>query len=246
MYSTNHLNGPIYHMVHFKNLANILKYRNLYSLEKLGQTRIAPHSIAHKHVQDLRDRVFVWSLSEKKYRSLHSYVPFYFATHTPMLRYQQKNNIQDDVLFFQVSRSILKEPGVLFTDGNAANQQLSRYKGEKVYIIPATGLNKPCKRKYYPQGPLGTNSKHSEFYNNIIFLDNLKWDVINDRQSRDDDKTRIRHAEVLIPDNLSLKLIHGISVKTPDMTKAVNTLIANNGLANRIPLALCQPDLYFQ
>src|SRR5437763_8413245 len=78
---------------------------------------------------------------------------FYFATHTPMLFVQYKNGIQDEIVIFEVDRSILKAQGVLFTDGNATNQQLSKYMGEVIDIIPATKLNSDCRRRYRPSGP---------------------------------------------------------------------------------------------
>jgi hypothetical protein len=162
-----------------------------------------------------------------------------------LLYVQYTRRIQDQIGIFEVSRAILKEPGVVFTDGNASNQQLSKFGREKVGIRPATLLEPHCQRKYYPYGPLGSNRNRSNFYANTAFLDQLDWDVINDRWFDDDEKKRIKHAEVLVPDLLPLARITGIFVRSRDMVGAVNALIEECGLKGRIPSAISRPDLYF-
>src|SRR5947209_7641347 len=164
----NYLDGYIYHMVHFENLRSIFQNGALLSNEILRERGIIARSIANNEVQALRSRIFVWDSSSKNYRSLHSYVPFYFATHTPMLRNNQ--GIQNRLIIFEVTRHILRNQGVLFTDGNASNQQLSKSKGERVGITPATDLNNPCIRVYRPGGPFGSNPDRSGFYSNTVFL----------------------------------------------------------------------------
>ncbi len=106
MEQTKYLNGYIYHMVHVDNLPSIFHQGALLSKEILRQKAIAPRSIAYDSVQDLRDRIFIKDFSKKDYRSLHSYVPFYFATCPPMLYVQRKAGIHDQIIFFEVSRSI--------------------------------------------------------------------------------------------------------------------------------------------
>ncbi len=91
MPGVDYLVGSIYHMVHFNNLQNIFQRRALLSKERIIQERISSQSIAFEEVQNLRDRIFVWDYSKKAFRNLHSYVPFYFATHTPMLWYNNIN-----------------------------------------------------------------------------------------------------------------------------------------------------------
>jgi len=154
MSSVNYLNGYIYHMVHFDNLQNIFRRRALLSKQKVIQERIHYHSIANDEVQGFRDRIYIWDFSKEKYRSLHSYVPFYFATRPPMLHNKYTEGVQDEIVIFGFSRSILTRQGVLFTNGNASNQQLSKFGKEKVGITPAT-LGTACIRKYHPGGPYG-------------------------------------------------------------------------------------------
>jgi hypothetical protein len=247
MSDVSYLDGYIYHVVHFDNLRNIFQRRAILSKQKVFQERIHYHSIANDEVQSFRDRIYIWDFASQKYRSLHSYVPFYFATHPPMLHNKYTEGVQDRIAIFEVSRSILKDQGVLFTNGNASNQQLSKFKGEKVGITPATASAEECFRKYHPGGPYGANASRSDFYRNLTFLDRLDWGIINDQYSMEDKKerTRIKHAEVLVPDILPLGRVQGISVKTQDRMQAINALIEQCGLTGRIPSAVCKPGLYF-
>lgn len=100
-------------------------------------------------------------------------------------------------------------------------------------------------RKYRPNGPNGSNTNRTEFYSDIMFLDQLKWDIINDRWFNDSERKRIKHAEVLVPDILPLGQLRGISARTQIIVQAVNKLIAKNELVGRIPSAGWQPNLYF-
>jgi hypothetical protein len=246
MSGENYLDGYIYHMVHFDNLRNIFQRRAILSKESVMQEVIKYQSIAYEEVQGLRDRIFIWDSLKNAFRGLHSYVPFYFATLTPMLFVQYKKGIQDEIVIFEVSRSILEKEGVLFTDGNASNQQLSKYSHEVVDIMPATPTHDNCRRRYRPNGPHGTNTNRTDFYSHVTFLEHLNWDVINSRWFRDDEKRRIKHAEVLVPDIYPLRGVQNILVRTPNMVKRVNDLISECGLSERIPWAMCRPNLYFE
>lgn len=203
MAGINYLEGSIYHMVHYDNLANIFRRRALLSKEKVLDEKIAYRSIANDEVQGLRDRIFIWDVSKRLAKPLHSYVPFYFATQPPMLHNMFKRGIQDEIVIFEVSRSILQDPGVLFTNGNATKQQLAKYGKEKVFILPATAASPSCKRRYYPiDSHHQANSGCSELFADVALLDHLDWEGINNRryiESRDE-YVRIRHAEVLVPD----------------------------------------------
>src|ERR1700692_2594971 len=102
MLNVDHLSGSIYHMVHFENLQYIFGRRAVLSKEKVIQEKIAYRSIAYKNVQGLRDRIYVWDFSERRFRTLHSYVPFYFAIRTPMLYVQYKEGLQNEIVIFEV------------------------------------------------------------------------------------------------------------------------------------------------
>src|SRR6266705_132864 len=118
---------------------------------------------------------------------------------------------------------------------------------EKVYITPATSLRDPCHRGYNPPGgPYGTNTNRSDFYCDIACLERLKWDIINDRWFNDDEKKRIKHAEALIPDILSIQKIQSIAVNNQKLPRDVNILIDECGLKGQIPYATFNPQIFFQ
>jgi hypothetical protein len=100
---------------------------------------------------------------------------------------------------------------------------------------------------YRPNGPYGISLSRSDFYSDIALLDHLDWDGINNRRRIEplEEYIRVRHAEVLVPDLLPLGRVAGIAVRTRDMVQAVNTLIEECGLAERIPFATYKPGLYF-
>lgn len=245
MAGINYLDGSIYHMVHFDNLTNIFRRRALLSKLKVLEEQIDYRSIAFEEVQSLRDRIYVRDMFDGKIRQLHSYVPFYFETHSPMLYVQYRNDIQDEIVFFEISRAILKEKSVLFTDGNASNQQLAKYGSGTVLITPATPSNPSCTRNYNPRFPYGTNPHCSNFYSDAQLLGNLNWDIINGRWFNEDEKKRIKHAEVLVPDIVPLSRVQGIYTRTIKMALVVNALIDEHGLTGRIPNTIAKPEMYF-
>lgn len=246
MSDTHYLDGFIYHMVHYDNLRGIFQRRAILSKRRVEEENLSYRTIANDEVQDIRDRIYVWDFTKRRYRSLHSYVPFYFATRTPMLHNKFTEGTQDKVCIFEVSRGILRDEGVIFTDGNASNQQLSKYREEKVGIMPAT-ISRECQRRYHPGGPFGMNASRSNFFADVKFLERLDWNIIDDRATLEDkrERTRIKHAEVLIPDLLPLGRVQEIAVKTREMVVKVNALIGEAGLTGRIPTPVCKPWLYF-
>ena len=111
MSERDYLSGYIYHMVHFKNLQNVFLRRAILSKEMVMKEAIEYQSIAFEEVQSLRDRIFIWDFLKQRYRRLHSYVPFYFTTYTPMLYVQYGRGIQKEIVIIEVSRSILMKSG---------------------------------------------------------------------------------------------------------------------------------------
>ena len=56
-------------------------------------------------------------------RPLPDYVPLFFTPRTPMMRV--KKDIQDDMAILCLDSNLLLQKGVIFTDGNAANNGTS-------------------------------------------------------------------------------------------------------------------------
>lgn len=244
MQNVNYLDGFIYHMVHVDNLRGIFQYKALLSKEMLESKGVVPRSIAYDSVQNLRDRIFIVDFYEHRWRNLHSYVPFYFSPCPPMLYVQLGNGMQNKLVIFKVPRSVLKNQGAVFTDGNATNQQLSQGRNERVFIVPAGGKRGNCTRQYTPSGPLGTSPLISNFYCDIKFLETFNWKGINNQYSLDQESKRVRSAEVLIPDRLPITEIYAIAVGTIEMVDVVNAVIAECGVEKLVPLATYEPDLF--
>jgi hypothetical protein len=112
--------------------------------------------------------------------------------------------------------------------------------------MPATRQNADCRRRYKPgNNPLGTNPSCSSFYSDTLLLDKLDWSIINNRDFTTAERTRIKHAEALIPDCVMLNRIEGISVSSLVVAQEVNELIQSCGVANIVPLANYKPELFF-
>jgi hypothetical protein len=66
-------------------------------------------------------------------RSLHDYVPLYFATHTPMqyvISIRDKKLSQHELVFIEVdTKKVLNLPGIFTTDGNAASSETQFFAG---------------------------------------------------------------------------------------------------------------------
>ncbi len=118
-----------------------------------------------------------------------------------------RNDI-DEIVILEIHRTILREPGALFTNGNATNQQLSQIQGEIVKIVPAI-IDVPCRRYYRPGGqPYGTNPNRSDFYCGVELLDELNWFGIKGGYIEDwDEHQRLMSTEALRPDRLPLNVI---------------------------------------
>lgn len=242
----NYLDGYVYHMAHFDTLKSIFLRQAILSKEKVLQEQLSYQSIANDEVQNLRDRVFVYSYAIKKFKSLHYYVPFYFATHTPMLYRQYRDGIQGRIALLEMKRTLLELRGTVFTDGNATNQQLSSEGTEIVQIMPMIADNDSCRRRYLPNGPYGKNVNRSTVYGNTSLLDKLDWNNINERQwGNDPEKKRIKHAEALVPEMLSITEILNIYVSNYALMWNVNDLIVECKLKGYVPFATCKPELFF-
>ncbi|WP_201372633.1 DUF4433 domain-containing protein [Ktedonobacter robiniae] len=241
----NFLGGYAYHMVHISNFPSILREKALLSKESLSQKGINPYSIALESVQALRKRITVQRPGMPSPRQLHSYVPFYFILRAPMSYAPNVKGQQNRLLVLEIELIILNEPEVLFTDGNASMQKLSRYGTEVVVIDPANARRDTCIRRYHPGGPHGTGENWSDFYSDVAFLDRLNWGVLNGGTFIDnrEEFTRIRSSEVLIPDRLPISKIVGIYASNPDLAQDANDVVKMFGLERAVPEVVCRRGL---
>jgi len=106
----------IYHMTHINNVSSILRHGLL--SHGNGRTSV---DISNRAVNNRRNRIDPFYK-----KTIHSYVPFYINPKNAML-YVRKA-IQEDIVIFSFDRELIKENGVLFTDGNAASSSTRFFK----------------------------------------------------------------------------------------------------------------------
>lgn len=103
----------LYHFTHVENMPSILEH-GLLSHNEAHAKGLVEEDLSDPEVQALRgNRRF------SSGRSLHDFVPLYFNPKNPML-YRLREH-QDDIVILFLDQRLLAQPGVFFTDGNAAN-----------------------------------------------------------------------------------------------------------------------------
>lgn len=119
----------LFYMAPLENAALIL-HLGVYSYNRVNDSPElcgGRHSIADPFVNGRRHRLVI------NERSLHDYVPLYWATHTPMqyvVTQKEKRLEQQKLVFFLFDPSkIFAISGVLSTDGNAACEETLFYEG---------------------------------------------------------------------------------------------------------------------
>jgi hypothetical protein len=175
----------LYHLTALSNLKSILAW-GIFSLNAATDT---PHkNVSWSEVQlRRRDKFLIGSLN------LHDYVPFYFATHTPMqyvITHETNNSTpsltQDQLAILKIdAREVFQLSDIVFTDGNAASQNTA-------FLTEPDELNK------------------------------LNWSVIrNFRYCFTRELKRLKSAEVLVPRHLPKDAISGIIVYNETAQNAV-------------------------
>ena len=174
----------LHYLTHIDNVPSMLA-NGIMSFKKVKSLGLLHYDISDNYVQARREHRSIPNIN----RSIHSYVPLYFATQTPMhyvITHSDKTKkhhsiiSQDNIVFLDINaQSIFQTPGVFFTDGNAA-------------------------------------SHDTAFYTNLADLDKLNWQNINHPcsypQGYDPEWRRTKASEVLVPDNIPPKYISRIVV----------------------------------
>lgn len=104
----------LYHFTHVAHLPSVFNY-GLRSHNNAHELDLVQHDISNPDVQDLRAQRFIGG------RPLHDYVPLYFNPRNAMLFDVFKKHTLKDIVFLRLSRKLMLQKGVWFTDGNAAN-----------------------------------------------------------------------------------------------------------------------------
>lgn len=104
----------LYHFTHMDNMPSMLEH-GLLSHNQAHAKDLVEEDISNPEVQALRG-----NRHSPSGRSLHDYAPLYFNPKNPMLYLLREH--QNDVVILLLDRRLLAQPGVFFTDGNAANR----------------------------------------------------------------------------------------------------------------------------
>lgn len=113
----------LHHMTSIENIPSILKF-GIFANSIIRAARLTYTDVSNQDVQMNRNLAIPGTA-----KRVHDYVPFYFATHTPMQYVITHSTAtrpltisQRDLVFIDIAADqLLSKPGVLFTDGNAAS-----------------------------------------------------------------------------------------------------------------------------
>lgn len=192
----------LYHMTHYHNLRSILENGGLSAYSHILKRNVSYTNMAHQNIQDRRARRII---EVPPGGNLHDYVPFYFATRSPMLsalihgRVQGFDGNEEDIIYLATRTDIIKESNLpfVFSDGHG--------------IIDIT-----------------------EFYNNLADLDKVDWDIMKERYWKDTledpDRERRRQAEFLVFQFVDINYFLGIGVKNEKMKQVVMDILNEYGI----------------
>lgn len=127
-------NQLLYHITHASNLPSIFDQGGLQSHLSIQQQELQYHDVANRDVQSRRKKT---KIIEGMGGNLHDYVPFYFASRSPMLFYLHKQTLnQEDVIYFMTNiQSIVDNKlSYVFTDAHAI-RRLSNFYTDLSHLV---------------------------------------------------------------------------------------------------------------
>ncbi len=110
----------LYHMTDLRNLASVLQH-GLLSHNEAHRRGLVSEDISNQEVNKRRGET---SIDDTP---LHDYVNFYFQPKNPML--SVKRDIQSQIVFLGADPRLLLEQTTVFSDGNAAADRTTFYRG---------------------------------------------------------------------------------------------------------------------
>ena len=216
------------YLVHIRNLKSIL-CRGILSRVQVSNLGLGFEDISYTSVQRLRSRIFVKHGNVS--RPLHSYVNLFFAVRPPMLAVFDNRLRQDDLVYLEVSPTVLDLPGVLISDGNAAAQGLTEAGQETVTVTVATSPAASCQRWYDPPSFTPRPRLRSNFFASAVGLDRVDFNAVaTDDWRLDAEIKRRKQAEVLVPDEVPMYHFVGVTVRSEATRRRVESLLAEAGV----------------
>ena len=216
------------YLVHIRNLRSIFRY-GILSRMRVMQLVANFEDISYGSVQRLRSRISIKHGDDS--RPLHSYVNLFFAAKPPMLAVFHNRARQDDLVYLEISPTVLDLPGTLIADGNAAIQGLSQAGRETVTVVVATSAAASCQRWYDPPSFLPHRRVCSNFYVSSVGLDCVDFGAVaTDDRWLDEETKRRKQAEVLVPDEVPVYPFVGVAVRSRVTRQRVEALLAEAGI----------------
>lgn len=220
----------LFHFTAFKNLEKIFSLGAIKSKNLLRSENVIPVNIACNNIQDKRARTIV----DDQGRTLHDYVPFYFAPRSPMLYSIIHNNVpeaeetnQDNFVYLVSSVDDLCNQQFVFTDYQAIVTYASFYND-------LSDLDKICWDLIfeYPHLP----KQNPPFKGYCKFFQN------NDTDPRYVKRKEARLAEFLVLSQVSIEKISIIIVKNQNMKYYVEKLLLKYNINIKVEI---RADWYF-
>lgn len=118
-YINNYSITSFYHITHIRNLISILE-SGLLARNEIDSSRY--YDISDQQIQNKRHVKKANHLQEK---SLHDFVPLFFAIRPPML--YSIRDCQDELLYLHIRPEIISHPFIMFTDGNATSKKTKQF-----------------------------------------------------------------------------------------------------------------------
>ncbi len=196
----------LYHITSWRNLPQILSEGGLWCPRELENRNLRPINSAHDHIQARRAKKKV---TVSHFGTLHDYVPWGFAPHSPMLCAIARNRLenqqveQSEMVHLVSSLAFVEGLGLswAFTDGHAA-------------------------------------VAFSEFFDSKMNLESVDWALMKEEfwnnTPDDGDRTRRRQAEFLIHSFAPWGLMQGIGVMNSQTVEKVQEILAQAAVQIRV------------
>lgn len=203
----------LFHFTAFQNLESMFSSGAIKSKNLLRSENITPTNIACYNIQDKRAKTLV----NNNGRTLHDYVPFYFAPRSPMLYSIVHNNVpeaeetnQENFVYLVSSVEDLCDQEFIFTDYQAIVTYAS-------FFNNLSDLDKICWDLFFehPHSPR----------ENPPFRGYCKFFLNKDEDPRYVKRKEARLAEFLVFSQVSIDKISMIVVKNSSMKEYIEKLL---------------------
>ena len=175
----------LFHMTHIDNLNNILQYGLLAHDNPYQQEDISDCDVNNRRSRN--EPIY--------YKSIHSYVPFYFNPKNNML--SRRRYLQEDIAILVFNKDLLYKDNILFTDANASTNRANFFNNLK----NLNKLNWQCiyTKGYYNDFGDGGNKRMAEvLIPHKVEIDNIIGIITNNKISQAKIKKLTNDFEIVV------------------------------------------------